>query len=184
MPPPTRPTAQTGISLIEVLVTVVVIAIGILGLVGLQGRMQIAEMEAYQRSQALVLLNDMASRLGTNRTNAASYVTSAPVGTGDTCTVTGTSSRSARDVCEWSNALQGAAETAGSSKVGAFLGGRGCIEDLGNSVYMITVAWQGMGPVSAPPASVTCGQGNYDGGVCSNDLCRRTMTTVVSFGAL
>jgi hypothetical protein len=41
--------------------------LGLFGLLGLQSRVQVTEMETYQRTQALVLLNDMASRLATNR---------------------------------------------------------------------------------------------------------------------
>ena len=47
---------------------------------------------------------------------------------------------------------------------------------LGSGEYLVTVAWQGLGPVSAPPDSVDCGAGEYDGGadsVCVDDLCRR-----------
>jgi type IV pilus modification protein PilV len=71
------PRAQAGTSLIEVLVTIVILAIGLLGLAGLQSRLQVSEMESYQRAQALVLLNDMVGRIEANRTNAASYVTGA-----------------------------------------------------------------------------------------------------------
>ena len=49
--------------MIEVLVTMVIIAFGLLGMAGLQMRMQTSEMESYQRSQALLLLNDMANRI-------------------------------------------------------------------------------------------------------------------------
>ena len=65
---------------------------------------------------------------------------------------------------DWCNALQGAGETMGGSNLGAMVGGRGCVEALGGDQYLVTVAWQGMGPVSAPPAGVTCGQDLYDGG--------------------
>jgi type IV pilus assembly protein PilV len=61
---------QRGTTLLEVLVTLVILAIGLLGLAGLQTRLQVSEMEAYQRSQALILLNDMASRIASNRANA------------------------------------------------------------------------------------------------------------------
>ena len=74
-----------GTSMIEVLVTLVIVAIGLLGLAGLQSRLQISEMESYQRAQALILLNDMASRLAANRANAASYITPGPLGAGMTC---------------------------------------------------------------------------------------------------
>jgi type IV pilus assembly protein PilV len=179
--------AQNGTSMIEVLVTIIILAIGLLGLAGLQSRLQSSEMEAYQRAQALILLNDMASRIAANRTEAASYAaydSSSPLGVGMTCpTATGTAQEF--DVREWCEALQGAAESMGGSNVGAMVGGRGCIDDLGDDEYMVTVAWQGLNPVSAPPDSVACGEGEYDGGTaCVNDLCRRAVTTIVRMGNL
>ena len=68
---------QCGASMIEVLVTTVILAIGLLGLAGLQSRLGLSEMESYQRAQALVLLQDMANRIATNRADAANYVTGA-----------------------------------------------------------------------------------------------------------
>lgn len=183
----TPPSLQRGASLLEVLVTIVILGFGMLGLVGLQSRLQVSEMEAYQRAQALILLQDMAQRISTNRSAAASYVTGAanPLGSGVTCSATSSSTRVEQDRCEWSNALQGAAELQGSNRVGAVIGGRGCVEDLGNGEYMLTIAWQGMGPVAAPPSSVACGQGQYNGGTkCVNDLCRRAVTTVVRIATL
>lgn len=181
---------QIGVSMIEVLVTVVILAFGLLGLVGLQTKLQASEMEAYQRAQALILLQDMASRIASNRNAAASYVTATPVGTGATCaTPTGTLTRQEQDAIEWCNALQGAAETenSGASKIGAMIGGRGCVETVGTNEYMVTVAWQGLGPLSVPPTSITCGAGLYNGTAgtpCVNDLCRRTVTTIVRIAAL
>jgi len=177
---------QGGTSLIEVLVTVVIVALGLMGAAGLQSRMQLSEVEAYQRTQALVLLNDMANRITVNRSAAASSVTGA-LGAGMTCP-TATTTRAQIDAMEWCHALQGAAElTAGGTTAGAMLGGRGCVDALPNNAYMITVAWQGMTPVSAPPASVDCGRGQYDGAagsVCTDDRCRRVVTTVVSIATL
>jgi type IV pilus assembly protein PilV len=187
LPPPfSSMRSQRGDSLIEVLVTLVILAIGLLGLAGLQARMQLSEMESYQRAQALILLNDMVSRISSNQVNAASYVTGSanPLGVGMACPTT-TSTRQQVDAGEWCNALQGAAETASGGKVGAMIGGRGCVESLGSNTYMITVAWQGMAPISAPPASVACGQGSYNNGTsCVNDLCRRAVTSVVTIGNL
>ena len=65
--------SMRGTSLIEVLVTIVILAIGLLGMAGLEARLQTSEMEAYQRAQALILLNDMASRISANGANAAFY---------------------------------------------------------------------------------------------------------------
>jgi type IV pilus assembly protein PilV len=173
--------------MIELLVTIVVISFGLLGMAGLQARMQVSEVEAYQRAQALLLLNDMANRIMTNRNGAAGYATANPVGTGNDCAVdfAGTS-LTLTDKREWCNALQGAAEVQGTSK-GAVIGGRGCVQSLGNGEYFVTIAWQGLVPLSAPPAAVVCGKDLYNGGagaVCSNDLCRRTVTTVVRIAPL
>jgi len=162
-------------------VTIVILGVGLLGMAGLQSRLQQSEMEAYQRSQALLLLDDMANRLATNRNSAASYTTtSGPVGAGMVC-----SSITHKDLLEWCNALQGAAESAGGNKVGAMIGGRGCVETVAANTYLITVAWQGLLPIAAPPAGVACGANSYDGGTnCTDDLCRRVVTTLVRIADL
>lgn len=176
---------QRGATMIEVLVTIVILTFGLLGLAGLQARLQVSEMESYQRAQALILLEDMANRITTNRAAAASYVTGSPLGAGITCpTATSSSPLQQKDVSEWCEALKGAAETAGSSKVGAMIGARGCVESSIANEYLVTVAWQGLAPISAPPASVACGKDEYNGGACTNDRCRRAITTIVRIGTL
>jgi len=63
----------------------------------------------------------------------------------------------------------------------------GCVDAIGTDEYLITVAWQGMSPIAAPPDSVPCGAGDYDGAddsTCVNDLCRRVVTTVVRISDL
>jgi type IV pilus assembly protein PilV len=179
-----RVRVEAGTSMIEVLVTMVILAIGMLGIAGLQSRLGVSEMESYQRAQALVLLQDMASRISTNREKAADYVTGtgAPLNAG--ACPTDTSSRKDIDVMQWCQAIQGAAEVEGGSKAGAMLGARGCVEALSANEYLVTVAWQGMLPVAAPPASVACGAGAYDTAQCLNDLCRRAVTTVVRIAPL
>src|SRR5215471_20914106 len=146
---------QHGTSLIEILVTIVITSIGLLGLAGLQSRMQISEVESYQRSQALILLSDMASRIDANHRLAPDYVTANPLGTGMTCPTTDSSStRQQIDAAQWCVALQGAAEKMGSATgtaAGAMLGGRGCVESLPNNQYLVSVVWQGQAPISAPP---------------------------------
>lgn len=180
---------QRGVTMIEVLVTIVIVAFGLLGMAGLQVRLQMSEMESYQRSQALLLLNDMANRIATNRNSAASYLTAAtsPLGAGMTCPTAPTTVAQS-DLAEWCNALQGAAETtgAGTSKIGTLVGGRGCVELVGSD-YLVTVVWQGNTPLVAPPASVACGANNYNGAAgtpCANDLCRRPVTTLVRIATL
>lgn len=173
-----------GVAMLEVLVTLVIVTIGLLGLVGLQSRLQVSEMESYQRSQALLLLNDMAQRIATNRVNAASYVTTTPLGVGVTCPTTETTTLE-KDQKTWCQALQGAAEANGGVSVGAMIGGRGCVQAVATNEYLVTVAWQGLIPLSAP--AVTCGQNEYNGATgssCNGDLCRRVVTTVVRIGSL
>ncbi|MET0986540.1 MAG: type IV pilus modification protein PilV [Steroidobacteraceae bacterium] len=176
---------QFGTSLIEVLVTIVILAIGMLGLAGLQTRLGVSEMESYQRAQALVLLQDMANRIATNRAHALDYVTGtdASLPKDGVCPAS-VGTRQEIDATQWCNALQGAAEISGGSKAGAMIGARGCIEELPNNEYLITVAWQGVTPVASPPASVACGQGEYDDAQCPNDLCRRAVTTLVRIADL
>lgn len=175
--------------MIEVLVTIVILTFGLLGLAGLQSRLQLSEMEAYQRAQAMILLEDMANRIAVNRNFASSYLTGtdAAIGADMTCPTT-TSTQQQKDAGEWCSALQGAAEKSDtSSPIGTMIGGRGCVEDLSNNEYLVTVAWQGLGPVSAPPDSVACGKDLYNGAsgsACINDRCRRTVTTIVRIAPL
>jgi type IV pilus assembly protein PilV len=181
------PVRERGIAMIEALITIVILAFGILGLAGLQARMQVAEVESYQRSQALVLLDDMAYRLSANRANAAAYVTANPiggaVGTGDAepadCSAKAVGKD--RDICEWSNALKGAAEQAGGAATGAMIGGRGCVELIAGVTpvsYRVTVVWQGLAATAAPV--FTCGQNAYG----ANDALRRAVAKVVAVANL
>jgi type IV pilus assembly protein PilV len=177
---------QSGSSLIEILVTILIMTVGLLGLAGFMVQQQRQDIDSHQRAQALLLLNDASQRLQSNRANADDYVTDAdePLGAGMDCADTA-STIAEEDLNAWCKALQGSAETIGTQQVGAMVGARGCIETTGPQQYAITVAWQGMGPVSSPAA--TCGKDLYngpDGSPCVNDLCRRTVTTLVRIGSL
>lgn len=176
---------QRGATLVEVLVTLVIIGFGLLGMAGLQMRLQVSEIESYQRSQALLLLNDMSSRISTNRKAAAAYATGVAYGAGMSCPAA-TGNTAERDLREWCMALQGASETsdAGATRHGAMVGGRGCVQRVGQD-FLVTVAWQGMTPVSAPPAGVNCGANQYEGArSCINDACRRVVTTLLRIATL
>lgn len=180
---------QRGTSLIEVLVTLIILAIGMLGVAGLQSRLQMSEMEAYQRAQAMILLSDMSNRIMANRKAASTYVTgtSAPIG-GSACASTATTLKD-RDLRDWCLALRGAGEVnAAGASVGTLLGGRGCVTTAGTNQYLVTVAWQGLGAVSAPNANLACARNLYDGAdagaTCSNDRCRRVVTTLIKVAPL
>jgi type IV pilus assembly protein PilV len=180
---------QSGFLMIEVLITMFILLIGLLGVVGLQARAQQAETESYQRTQALMLLRDMADRMNANRANIASYVTTSALGTGASnagCTAPTTTV--ALDKCAWSTALLGASETTGTCDittgancVGAMIGARGCISELDATarIYLVEVAWQGLSASAAPPGSVTCGINSYGA-----EEFRRVVTTIVQIGDL
>jgi len=173
---------QDGATIIEVLVAIIIVVVGLLGLAGLHSRVSLAEVEAFQRSQAVVLLQDMVSRINANRRQAAQYASGVgltPLGTSaiDCSGKTGYD----LDKCQWNNELFGAAEVSGSNNVGAMLGARGCIEELQATMprqYRVSVVWQGTVPTVVPGAT-TCGQGAY-----TDDKTRRVVSTVVQIGCL
>jgi type IV pilus assembly protein PilV len=171
---------QSGTSMIEVLVSIVIVVLGLLGLAGLQSHASLGEAEAYQRAQAVILSKDMVDRINANRFRAPDFATDVVQGTGLTVEACALKSGAERDLCEWSNALLGAAETRGSDKVGAMPEARGCItlvEPNMPLVYEVAVVWQGATPTRAP--STTCGAGLY-----GDDRFRRAVVTRVRVGCL
>jgi type IV pilus assembly protein PilV len=202
---PNRGIVQSGFTMIEVLITFIILVVGLLGLIGLQARTQQAELESYQRGQALVLLQDIVDRMNANRLESKSLVyvtgTTTPLGGGGAltnCPATG----AARDKCEWGNLLNGAAEVAtggtcdvssGAKCVGAMLGARGCIvydatTELsdgtgaviaGTGIHTITVAWQGVSKGSTALASNLCGKNQFP-----DETQRRLATATMRIGAL
>ena len=175
------PLAQRGITMIEVLITIVIVAFGLLGVASLQARMQLAEIEAYQRAQAIVLLQDMVNRINANRKNAMAYA-GAAVGTDNTVQDCAGLTGAPLDLCEWNNALLGATETSGGGQnVGTMIGARGCITNTVATMpreFVVAVVWQGLNPTQVP-ASTTCGQNQY-----GNEAMRRAMVANVKIGCL
>lgn len=168
---------QQGAALIEALIAMLIVAFGVLGYVGLQARTTVANLEGYQRSQALILVNDMAERINLNRADALSYVSN-DIGATDPGDCTSTALTVVqKDLCEWSKLIQGAAETQGGTKLGAMLKARGCITNPATNQYLLAVAWQGV-QASAAPVN-TCGQGAFS----SEDM-RRVVTVVVQIANL
>ncbi len=189
---------QRGTTLLEVLVTIIILAFGLLGLAGLQAKVQSAELESYQRVQAILLLSEMSERISANRSQAASYVSANTLGAGDVsasahcpsvsnglCVCTGLATGTDRDLCEWSNDLKGAGEQKSATSLGAMLGARGCItqgqapDPTANfctpGIYLVSVAWQGFNPTTA--SAYTCGQGLY-----GTDTYRRVISTQLTVG--
>jgi type IV pilus assembly protein PilV len=189
--PPSSKQYQRGTTLVEVLVTMVILAFGLLGIAAFQAKAQVGSVESYQRAQAVVLLEDLQARISTNTLNAASYVTTDPVGTDDDypedcTTLPAPISAAERDLCEWSAALKGSSEKSKTNaKVGAMEGARGCIKTLQTAdpaagvcrpaVYQLAVAWQGLHPTVAP--AQLCGKDLYGA-----DTNRRTISVRLSVG--
>jgi type IV pilus assembly protein PilV len=158
---------ESGFTLLELMVTALIIAVGLLGLAGLQAKMAATQMDAYQRAHALVLVEDMAARINSRRSDAkagayAASGTMTVVGAGDDFDPAqgcAQADLTARDLCEWSRALKGAGTTDDTEAfLGAIIGARGCIERLPvNPVtFRVSVAWQGLSDTVAP--SLACGQ--------------------------
>ena len=162
--------------MLEVLITMLIIAFGLLGFVGLQAQTTLSQVEAYQRSQALVLLNDIAQRIALNPKEAAAYV-AANVGTTDPGNCATATTTAGRDLCEWSLLIQGATETQGTARLGAMTGARGCITAISATQYAVAIAWQGLQRTGAPATS--CGQDSF-----SSEDTRRAVTTVVTIATL
>ncbi|OGB49270.1 MAG: type IV pilus modification protein PilV [Burkholderiales bacterium RIFCSPLOWO2_12_FULL_65_40] len=173
----TQNATQQGVALIEALIAMLIVAFGVLGFVGLQARTTVANLEGYQRSQALILVNDMAERMNLNRANAMSYVSN-NIGATDPGNCSGSALTAAqKDLCEWAALIRGAAETQGSTQVGAMLNARGCITNPAANQYLLALAWQGVQASGAPVN--TCGKDAYS----SEDM-RRVVTVVVQIANL
>ena len=167
---------ERGFSLIEVLVTLIIVAVGLLGLGKTQMVLQQADMESYQRAQALVLANDMLDRISANRyaapccaftTNVGGYLGD-PGGGGHladpTCGLGSATAeqvaRASNDLRAWDVLLQGASETRAGANAGAMVGARGCVQfNAATSAYTVVVVWQGISETFAPV--VACGNGLY-----------------------
>ena len=162
--------------MMEVLITMLIIAFGALGFVGLQAKTALSQIEGYQRSQALILINDISARISLNRANATSYIEN-NIGTTDPGDCTTPATQAGKDLCQWSLLIQGAAELQGTTKLGAMTGARGCITSPAANQYLISIAWQGVQATGAP--STVCGQNAY-----SNENMRRAVTTVVQVATL
>lgn len=200
---------QRGFSMIEILVSLFILTTGLLGLVGLQAVAHKAELESYQRAQALVLLTDMIDRINTNRKAGTCYAitTNAVTGTpyiGTTganvydptgsysCSISGTnasgSTRAQQDLQEFENVLKGASEkNSGGSNIGLMIGARACIGyDSTTATYTVAVAWQGISETfspatwpSAPAVAKNCALNLY-----GNDRQRRVVWNSLMIASL
>ena len=170
-----RVAGARGFTLIEVLVSLLIMAIGMLGLARLQMTTLNNQFEAYQRARALLLTEDLASRIRVNstRARAGDYPagTRYGLGAGQNCIATADSVE--RDLCEWNTALAGAEVRSVGKNLGSIVRARGCLSNPepsadGEFAIRITVAWLGRAATVSPASS--CGRDQYGG----DDRFRRT----------
>lgn len=172
----------SGVGMIEVMVTIVILVIGLLGVAGLQMKSQTAEMEAYQRAMAVAFIQDMTSRIAAGRGHRADYVTYAGASTDPTVYGTGDETDCAGatgallEVCEWSEAMRGTAETTDAGvSIAAPMGMRGCIIAVDSEVpgalqeFFVVGVWQGLTPTGDPlddtPGAVCASGVNFGTGL-------------------
>jgi len=190
---------SSGFALVESMVTVVVVAFGLLGVAGLVSRSFYSEVEAMQRAQASMLLQDMVTRIEGNRANAVAYVTGDAGITGyvSTTTQSGTTAYVLvscdpaspvvdRDRCVWGQLLAGSNERIDTQNAGVLVGAMGCVYEMDafNRIYAVTIAWQGASAGVAPIvdnnfAPTGCGRDQF-----GNENQRRLMTTLLRIGTL
>ena len=178
---------QTGFTLIEILITLLIIPVGLLGLASVHAQMLVNQFESYQRAQALLLVQDMTSRIRSNSrlARAGSYTTGdyglIPKDCSD-ATVTSAGAVSI-DLCEWGEQIRGVSVTEAGKQLGSIIKGRGCIENLpaladGGAVIRVTVAWQGLSATVVPASA--CGADEYG----ADDSVRRVVSVDVVLAKL
>jgi len=181
-------------AMLESLFSMAVLMVGMLGICGLQAKTQTSHFEAYQRAQALLLLDDVVNRINANRSAADCYAYTGANGipylgangqdhrVDNSCAaVTGTIQTRAiaqSGMTDWDLLLEGAAEIDGGVSRGAMLDARGCVSfDVVTDMYTVAIAWQGMMPTMAP--ANPCASGLY--GVDTN---RRVVTASFRIASL
>jgi type IV pilus assembly protein PilV len=184
---PRRRSLERGATMIEILVALVVTLFGLFAMLGLNLRTYRAESESYQRSQALILVEDMAQRIRANRTNVANYAAAAsdPLGTA-IADCTGLPTLAATDMCEWENLLRGAAEVEGGNAVGAMSDAGRCVTVAtppvgasGPTTAVVTGVWRGS-TATGTTANAPCVPTTYS----AADGLLRYVSTIVRFGDL
>ena len=188
--------AAAGFAMVEVMVTVVVMTFGLLGVAGLVSRSFVTETEAVQRTQASMLLQDMASRIEANRAQVAAYVTGdngltgyptneyPPTGAVIACN--GAATIADRDRCDWGQLMAGSEERIAGDNAGVLIGAIGCVYELDafNRVYAIAISWMAASPGAAPLIDPNfpptgCGRDRF-----GNENQRRVMVTMLRIGNL
>lgn len=172
--------ATSGFTLLEILITLIISAIGLLGLASLQMTSLNNQHEANQRTQAVLLIEDMANRIRSNATaaRAGNYLTSNDYGQ-NVMDCSAIVDPVALDLCQWNNDLVGTDTILNGRNLGSIDGARGCIENLagsadGEAIIRLTISWVGTS-FTRPPSSA-CGRDDFG---ADNEDFRRTASVAV-----
>ncbi len=181
---------SSGFSLLEVLIALLVSLLGLLGIAALQVKAQQAEMESYQRAQALIMMADIVDRMNINRstvscfvvttntTNGTPFIGTVGGGVGHFGTSSCTASTAAYNtqadatLAELNDLLQGTAESMNVDGVnvntGAMVGARACISydaatELGGEpgTGFYTVVVSWQAMGDLDPPTANCANGMY-----------------------
>lgn len=156
--------------------SIVIVSFGLLGLAALQGRATNAELESYQRGQALILLQDMVNRIENNPAHIEKYITADKPAGMDAAKADcrNLPSRAETDLCEWGKLLRDTSGSSNNHALGEMIDARGCIEATGSErEYRVSVVWQGLGNTTAPTGT-NCGEGLYE-----SEESRRAVTSII-----
>jgi type IV pilus assembly protein PilV len=173
---------QKGVSFIEVIVALVIIVTGILGAVAMQATAKKGSFDAMQRSLASSLAQDIIARMRAQAPsinpdltlityalkNYGEALDTVPDKRCNTVAVCNSTEMATNDRYEWELALMGGDTTLGSKNVGGLVGGRACIEQVGNA-YTVVVSWQGR------TKTVDAGAGSANCAIASGEGYRRSV---------
>lgn len=190
--------AQSGFTLLEIMVALFILVVGLLGLAGMLTITQQSEVEAFQRKQAMLLLQDMVDRITANPVSAPCYAITTDAANGSpflgtgagTIPVCGTGSASQQaranaDLPAWNDELLGTSEKKGGADVGGIIDARGCVANPSAGVYTVSVAWRGIAKTFAPPAAMTCGKDQYkDASNTVDERLRRVISVTIRIADL
>ena len=159
-----------GIGMIEVLVTILIVGIGMLAVARMQIISMQANHEAFQRSLAVQLGNDIIDKIrAVSSFNIAGYdaqvlggntITAEPTpnctGVVTSCTM---NQKIVHDLWEWEQLLDGSNELSAGVNSGGLINANGCINVSNNHIEVI-IAWDGFSNAvksTAVTAASNCG---------------------------
>lgn len=138
---------EKGITLIEILVTLIILSIGLLGIASMQVQGMRNNQSAYLKSQASILVYDMADRMRSNqaRVLAGNYTpfdttgqVPADPGCIDTNAGCDAANQAATDLFEWADKVNGTV-----NGIPMLPDAKGTIEvNAAGTLYTITVTWK------------------------------------------